>query len=305
MNQTGHAPKTLFGYWGLFITQFQVAFSDNVLKNLVIFMILAIDVPLAEKQKIGSLVGALFALPFILFSMYGGFLADRFSKRTVTMALKILEIAVAVFACAGLAMQNRPIQLAGVFLMGVLAAFFGPSKYGLLPELLPEKKLSWGNGFIEFGTYSAIILGTVAAGFMHEKFGARQIWSGLILIGLAIAGFSASTVISRVPAADPVRKFRPNFLGDLFMQLNLVRKDRPLALAFLGNTYFNFLGALLLLNVIFFGASVLRVGDAQIISLNAALALGIGVGSVAAGYASSGKIEHGLVPIGAFGDRNL
>jgi acyl-[acyl-carrier-protein]-phospholipid O-acyltransferase / long-chain-fatty-acid--[acyl-carrier-protein] ligase len=305
VNQICSSKSSRKGFWGLFITQFQVAFSDNVLKNLALFIILGLDIPLAEKEKIGAFIGALFALPFILFSMYGGFLADRFSKRTITINLKILEMAVLALVCGGLATDNRQILLGillgGIFLMGTLAAFFGPSKYGLLPELLADNQLSWGNGMIEFGTYTAIILGTVAAGPLHHVFNGRQIWSGLILIVLAFAGLGTSLTITRLPAADPARKFRVNFFGDLFTQLNNARKDRPLALAFLGNAYFSFLGALLLLNVIFYGQVILHVDDIKISWLNAALALGIGAGSVAAGYASGGKIEHGLVPLGAFG----
>jgi acyl-[acyl-carrier-protein]-phospholipid O-acyltransferase/long-chain-fatty-acid--[acyl-carrier-protein] ligase len=147
----------------------------------------------------------------------------------------------------------------------------------------------------------AIILGTVAAGFLAEGFRGCQVWSGAILIVLALVGLTTSLGITRVPAADPGRKFRANFLGDLFGQLGAVRKDRPLALAFLGNTYFNFLGALLLLNLFFYGAYGLHLSERQISYLNAALALGVGLGSVAAGYLSGGKIEYGLVPLGAFG----
>jgi acyl-[acyl-carrier-protein]-phospholipid O-acyltransferase/long-chain-fatty-acid--[acyl-carrier-protein] ligase len=289
------------GFWCLIATHFQVAFSDNVLKTLVIFLVLGMNVSMVEKQKTSSFIGALFALPFILFSMYGGYFADRFSKRTVTIAIKIFELAVVTLVCIGLPGQNRRILLAGIFLMGTLAAFFGPSKYGLLPELLPERKLSWGNGVLEFGTYSAIILGTVAAAYMHDIFGPAQIWPGVILLALAAAGLVTSLAINRVPAADPRRKFRVNFIGDLLKQLMRVRRNRLLALAFAGNAYFNFIGWLLLLNLFFYGAYVLGVGDVGVSLFNVALALGIGLGSVAAGYASSGKIEHGLVPLGALG----
>ena len=264
-------------------------------------MILGADVSLGEKQKIGGLVVALFSLPFIFFSMYGGFLADRLSKRTVSIGVKIFEIAVMSLVCGGLAANNQQILLAGIVLMGTHSAFFGPSKYGLLPELLSKEKLSWGNGIIEFGTITAIILATVAAAYMHEGFGAHQWWSGVILIALACLGLCVSLGITRVPAADPARKFRLNFFGDLFTQFNLVRRDRPLALAFLGNAYFFFLGALLKLDLFFYGTIIFHVGDTQIGLLNVALALGIGIGSVAAGYASAGKIEYGLVPLGAFG----
>jgi acyl-[acyl-carrier-protein]-phospholipid O-acyltransferase/long-chain-fatty-acid--[acyl-carrier-protein] ligase len=237
---SGHS---LRGFWSLFITQFQGAFSDNVLKNLVIFMMIGLGLSLSEKHRIGELVGALFSLPFILFSMAGGFLADRFSKRTISIGVKVFEIAVMLVALAGLAWQRMPILLSCVFLMGMHSAFFGPSKYGLLPELLPEKKLSWGNGLLELGTFTAIILGTVAAAMMAQHLQGQHLWSGLILVVLAFVGFGTSLGISRVPAADPEKKFNANFIGDLWRRLASIRGDRPLVLAVIGNTYFNFIGA--------------------------------------------------------------
>jgi acyl-[acyl-carrier-protein]-phospholipid O-acyltransferase/long-chain-fatty-acid--[acyl-carrier-protein] ligase len=188
-----------------------------------------------------------------------------------------------------------------VFLMGVHSAFFGPSKYSLLPELLPEKKLSWGNGLLELGTFMAIILGTVAAGILAVHFRGRQVWSGLILLVLAAVGLATSLGITRIPAANPTKRFEANFLRDLFGRLKGMKGDRPLALAVVGNTYFNFVGALLLLNLFFYGTDVLRVDEIAIGKLCTALALGIGCGSVAAGYLSGNKIEYGLVPLGAVG----
>ena len=293
--------SSLRGFWSLFVTQFQGAFSDNVLKNLVIFMMIDMSLSLPEQHRIGELVGALFSLTFILFSMAGGFLADRFSKRTIIIGVKVFEIFVMTLVLVGLLTSHLPILLAAVFLMGTHSAFFGPSKYGLLPELLPEKRLSWGNGLLELGTFMSIILGTVAAAFMSQYFLGRQGWSGAILMALAVAGLLTSLTITRVPAANPAKKFRVNFVADLWGRLRLIRGDRPLVLAFAGNTYFTFVGALLLLNLFFYGADVLKVSNNQIGLLSAALALGIGLGSVAAGYLSGGKIEYGLVPLGAVG----
>ena len=168
--QTPDASGRLRGFWALFVTQFQGAFSDNVLKWLVVFMILGMNVSTAELHRVGELVTALFSLPFILFSMAGGFFADRFSKRTISVSVKIFEMGVMLLALAGFWWNQIPLLLGCVFLMGVHSSFFGPSKYGLLPELLPEKKLSWGNGLLELGTFMAIILGTVAAARMSKHF---------------------------------------------------------------------------------------------------------------------------------------
>ena len=297
--------SSLRGFWALIVTQFQGAFSDNVVKNLVIFVALFVTgreaMSAADKNAFGESIGALFSLPFILFSMAGGFLADRFSKRSVMLGVKVFELFIMAIVFAGLWTLNKNLLLASVFLMGTHSAFFGPSKYGSLPELLPEKKLSWGNGILELGTFTAIIFGTVAAAVMSEKFHGEHWISGLVLIALAIAGLIACRQITKIPAANPAKKFTPNFPGEVWRQLRAMRGDRPLWLSVIGNTYFNFLGALLLLNLFFYGADVLHVTETKIGLLNVALALGIGLGSVAAGYLSGGKIEYGLVPLGAFG----
>ncbi|HEX5218171.1 MAG TPA: acyl-[ACP]--phospholipid O-acyltransferase [Verrucomicrobiae bacterium] len=292
----------LRGFWCLIVTQFQGAFSDNVVKNLAVFIIVfGAGLSAEQKHEYGEAIGALFALPFILFSMAGGFLADRCSKRTVMIGVKVFELGIMAVVMVGLTSEHKHLLLAGVFLMGTHSAFFGPSKYGSLPELLPEKKLSWGNGILELGTFVAIILGTVAAAYLASNFRGEHWMSGAVLITLALMGLTTCIGITRVPAADPAKKFHPNFPAEIYRQLRALRGNRPLWLSIVGNTYFNFLGALLLLNLFFYGADVLGVDETRIGHLNVALALGIGLGSLAAGYLSGGKIEYGLVPIGALG----
>src|SRR6266496_1421808 len=289
------------GFWCLFVTQFQNAFSDNVLKFLVTFLIVGMGLSEEQRNKLVPYVGMLFALPFILFSMAGGFVADRFSKRKVAITIKCVEIGIMSLATLGLWHTSIPILLTCIFLMSTHSAFFGPSKYGLLPELLPEKQLSWGNGVIGLGTFSAIITGTIVAGKLSDVFGRNQFWSGMILIALAAFGLATSFGIARVPAADPQKQFRANFVTDFFAQLASVRRDRVLFLGVLGSAYLYFLGALLQPTIIFYGKDILHLSDTQSGLLQAALAIGIGVGSLAAGYLSGKKIEYGLVPLGMTG----
>jgi acyl-[acyl-carrier-protein]-phospholipid O-acyltransferase/long-chain-fatty-acid--[acyl-carrier-protein] ligase len=289
------------GFWSLIVTQFEGAFNDNALKTLVTFIGLNMVLPDWQHKMLLPLTTILFSLPFVLFSMAGGFLADRHSKRTITVAVKILEIGIMGFATAGFLLRSLPAGLAAIFLMGVHSAIFGPSKYGLLPELLPERKLSWGNGVLELGTFVAIITGMAAGALLFRTFKGQEFWSGLVLIALACVGLVASLGITRVQAADPLRAFRANFVGDLWRQIQDMRADKVLWLACLGNIYFSFLGVLVQQGILDYGNNVLKVNEIQIILLLAALAVGIGVGSFAAGHLSGGKIEYGLVPLGALG----
>jgi len=171
----------------------------------------------------------------------------------------------------------------------------------LLPELLPAKRLSWGNGVIELGTFLAIIVGTVTGAAMAEHFHGREVYAGYALLGLAVVGFCTSLGIDRVPAAAPEKKYRINFAGDLWHQIGLMRRDQALFLAVLGNTYFWFLGSLLFSTVVVYGPDVLHIGQTKTGYLNAALAIGIGIGSMLAGMVSGNKIEYGLIPLGSIG----
>jgi len=289
------------GFWSLMATQFQTAFSDNALKNLIILLVLGSAMPVAERDTHVALAGALFAAPFILFSMLGGWLADRFGKPQVMGCVKLAEIGIMLFAALALALGRPSLELAAIFLMGCHSAIFAPSKYGVLPELLPHARLSWGNGILELLTFLGIIFGIAAAGFLAETFSGRQGWSGLLLAGLALLGWGCSRGIPRLPAANPACAPRINPVTDLWIRLRLMREDRDLWRANWGNAGFFFVAALVQMNLMIYAQDVLRLGQAQNAYLNLALALGIGVGSVVAGYASRGKIEYRLVPIGAAG----
>ena len=289
------------GFWALIVTQFQGAFSDNVLRNLLLAMVVGMGMATQQRDTFVSIVTFLFSMPFVLFSMTGGWLADRFSKRQITIWTKVMEIAAMTVATAGLALHAQTLTLVALGLVATQAALFGPSKYGLLPELLPAKRLSWGNGVIELGTFLAIIVGTVAGASLAERFPRREVYAGYFLLALACAGLLTSLGIDRVPAAAPEKIFRLNFIGDLWKQIGLMRRDRPLFLAVAGNTYFWFLGSLLFATVIVYGPDVLHIGQTKTGYLNAALAIGIGIGSMVAGLVSGNKIEYGLIPLGSIG----
>ncbi len=289
------------GFWALIVTQFQGAYSDNILRNLLLAMIVGMGLAGNERSSFVSLVTFLFSMPFVLFSMTGGWLADRFSKRRVTLWTKGMEIGAMSVATVGLAIHSQPVTLLALGLVATQAALFGPSKYGLLPELLPAKRLSWGNGVIELGTFLAIIIGTITGAAMAERFHGREVYAGYFLLSLAVIGFLTSLGIDRVPAAAPEKKFQINFLGDLWQQIGLMRRDKALFLAVVGNTYFWFLGSLLFSTIVVYGPDVLHVGQTKTGYLNAALAIGIGIGSMIAGLVSGNKIEYGLIPLGSIG----
>ena len=284
------------GFWSLFLTQFQGAFNDNAFKFIVIFMVLG----KAAADEWAPLIGFVFALPFILFSAFAGQLATRFSKRRVAVGTKYAEVLIMLLATIGLFFKSDTMLIIVVFLLSTQSAFFGPSKYGLLPELLPEKRLSWGNGIIQFGTTIAIILGTVIAGILFGMFESHQYFSGIVLLVFSVIGLSFSLRIDRVKPAVPDHQIIFNPLPELLNRLSMIRKDRPLFLAVIAESNFWLLGALMQFCILFYGKQ-LGLPEEQISYIMGALAGGIGLGCFLAGYLSANKIEYGFVPIGVIG----
>ena len=288
------------GFWCLMGTQFQGAFSDNVLKWLVIYLVIAQKMPKEQLDSLVSDSGMYFAIPFLLLSMFGGWMADRFSKRHVMIGVKTMEIGIMIFATYALASGKMGLQLASICLMGVHSAFFAASKYGSLPEVVPPKKLSWANGVIEMLTFLAAIFGTLAAAWLAESFAGKPAWSGGILLGLAMIGWLMSLGITRVPAASPDKPLRLNFLGDLWREFKWMRTDRDLWRANLGNTGFFFIAVLIQMNLVLYAEQVMHIKPMENSALQVALAVGMAAGSLLAGKLSGDHVEYGLIPLGAF-----
>jgi len=288
------------GFWNLMFTQFQGAFSDSALRWLVIFPVLAsVTLNEADKNGFASHASLLFAVPFLLFSTVGGWMADRFSKRSVMVGVKLGEIAIMLFAVLALVSERQSLQLVAICLMGIHSTFFAPAKYGIMPEVLPVSKLSAGNGILELLTFIGIILGTFAGGWLAETLVHHEGWSGGILAVLAAIGFMASLGISKVPAADPGKKLNVNILGEIWSNLRVMKADRDLWRANWGNTAFFFVATLVQINLALFAHKIFDLRPTEQAWLQAALSLGIGAGSGLAGKLSSGRIEYGLIPPGA------
>jgi len=282
-------------------TQFLGAFNDNAFKIVVSLVALRLFSDPAVHARFMSMISAMFILPFIIVSPYAGQLADRFSKRNIIVAVKIAEIAIMILALFAFLSGNIYVMCGVLFLMTVQSAFFGPAKYGLLPEMLDERDLSRGNGYMGMWTFVAIILGTAAGGQLMGMFSGDLQRVSLILIGVAVLGTITSVMIQHTGAQRSERPLTINAFADLKTYGRQIARSRPLRLTLLGIGYFWFLGAIFQMNILMYGHNVLGLSDLKTSLLLVAVSLGIGLGSWLAGKLSEGKIEFGIVPVGAIG----
>ena len=287
------------GFQSFLWTQFLAAFNDNVYK-----MIVSVGaVELAANQLLGSrylaIAGAVFVLPFLLFAGYAGQFADRFSKTRVLQITKAFEIVIMGVGMLALYMKSIDMLLVVLFLLAMQANFFSPAKYGILPEMLGEAQLTRANGLLELSTFAAIVLGTSAGSFLFARWKGEPLLLGEMLLAIAAAGSLTSLFIRKVPASGSRLAMQWNPFGEVWTGVKRIYRDRPLWLTVAGISYFWFLGALFQMTVILVGSESLHLSDTRTGLLVTALAVGIGIGSIAAGSFSGDTVEIGLVPYGA------
>ncbi len=284
-------------FWGMAVTQFFGAFNDNLFKQIVL-LVAAVSVG-GDRQ---SLAMGVFALPFVLFSGFGGYLSDRYSKRRIIVLAKIAEIV--VMGCASLvffAGGHLVPLLAVLFLMGTQSAFFGPAKYGILPEMLRGGDLPRANGWIQMTTFLAIIFGTASAGVLKVYF-ATTLWiAGALCVLIAVIGTSTALLVRPIQAAEPGLAFEPSALVVRKDTWQMLRGDRPLFAALMASCLFWFVGGLVLPATNALGKNMLQLDDRQTSILAACLGLGIALGCVVTGKLSKGRVSFRLMRGGCWG----
>ncbi|HZI93139.1 MAG TPA: MFS transporter, partial [Patescibacteria group bacterium] len=293
------------GFGPLLAAQALGAFNDNAFRAIV--SLTALSSQSSSRSLLVAAAGALFVLPYLLFSTTAGWLADRFSKRTVVVAVKCAEIGVMTLGAAALmsgsaaAAPSVPMLLGVLFLLGTQAAFFSPARLGIIPELVAEEELSRANGLMELATFTAIIGGVVGGGLMLVTFGVGSPRPAIILVALSVGGALASLAVRKVPASGARRPFRLNVIAEVVDDFRAIARSRPLLLTVLGVAWFWFLGMIFQLNVLVYGRDLMNLDDRGVTLLNACVSIGIGLGAVIAGRLSGDMVELGLVPLGSIG----
>ena len=286
-----------------FITQFLGAFNDNVYKNALVTL-LAFQVTQASATDSNTLIilsGALFILPFFLFSATAGQLADKYEKSRFIQYIKLFEIAIMVIGSIGFLSHHLALLLTALFMMGLHSTLFGPIKYAILPQHLKQDELIGGNALVDTGTFIAILVGTIL-GIVLISAGS----SGVMLvcvgtISIAVLGWLASRAIPDSPPPAPDLAINWNPLTETVRNLSFIRQNRTVFLSVLGISWFWFFGATFLSQFPLYARDYLGGKEGTYMLLLAIFSIGIGAGSLLCERLSGHKIEIGLVPFGSIG----
>jgi acyl-[acyl-carrier-protein]-phospholipid O-acyltransferase/long-chain-fatty-acid--[acyl-carrier-protein] ligase len=321
------APSQLLvdrAFWGLTLTQFLGAFNDNLYKQLILLSAVPVAASLgagvaqelaaAEPGGAGSdaqgWASFVFSIPFVLMSGIAGYLSDRFSKQPIIRLCKLAEIGVTLLALAAFLCYGWTGMFGTwfvLFLMGTHSTFFGPGKYGILPELFPARDLARANGIILMTTFLAIIFGTVTAGALHDHLvgpsgDIQHLWIGsLLCVGVAVCGTMSAMLIRRTPVAQPNLPLTSDAWLVSREVRQVLRRDRPLLMALLASCVFWMVAGLAMPTINSLGLTQLKINKTSTSMLTASIALGIMAGALSAGWLSRfGKTDR-LVVVGLWG----
>lgn len=284
-------------FLGLTATQFLGAFNDNLFKQILLltFVSTTIGGVTVDFQGWATLA---FSVPFILFSGYAGYLSDRYSKRGVIIASKVAEIVIMVLGLIGFIAAARfgmPVWLIAYFLivlfaMGGQSAFFGPGKYGVLPELFRRSDLPQANSLILMTTFLAIILGSALAGWLKETLGDRLWVSGSVAVGIAALGTWTAWQLRRTPPVAPHLRFNVDCIGIPAEIRQAMRSDAQLTRALIATSLFWTAAALVQLSVNAVGKNQLGLSDFH----TSLMVTGVSVGIALGGAAGSKLLGHSV-----------
>lgn len=284
-----------------FWTQALGAFNDNLFKNVLLLLLTFVAVPRHgwDTGLLNNLAAGLFILPFLLFSAWGGSLADRLDKQRLIRGLKLLELATMCVAAMAVWLEQFAVLLALLFMMGTQSALFGPVKYAILPQHLASTELVKGNAWVNLGTFLSILLGTLLAGLLASLDGE---WArggiAITLVAISVLGYFCSRGVPPAPAQASGRITWQPFTGSIRVLRDSWRHPRVFR-GLLGISLFWFLGACYLTQLPAWVRDVVNGGEAAVSTLLGAFALGVGSGALLCAKFSAGRLELGLVPLGA------
>jgi acyl-[acyl-carrier-protein]-phospholipid O-acyltransferase/long-chain-fatty-acid--[acyl-carrier-protein] ligase len=283
----------------LFWCQFFSAFSDNFLKNALVFLIL-FKIGGDAAESLITLAAAVFIAPYFFLSALGGEIADRYDKAIVAQRLKLCEIGIAVVAVIGFYAHSVSILFVALFAFGIIGSQFGPIKYGILPDLLDKSELPKANALVEGATFLAILLGTIVGGMAAKGGGDPASFAGLMLV-FALLCWGSSLLIPKVGSGAPHLTISANIATSTVSLLRHLRDDARIWWGALVTSWFWLVGAVVLSLLPPLVKTVLGGTEEVVTMFLAVFSIAVAVGSGLAAFLSAGRIVILPTVLGAIG----
>jgi MFS family permease len=281
----------------LFITQFCGAFNDNAFKLAMLTLIsYRLSTSQAQSEFYQALAGALFILPFFIFSAVSGQLADKYDKAHIARLIKIFEVILMIIGGLGLYLNTIFLMMITLTGMGIHSAFFGPIKYAILPDHLLQNELMVATGLIEGSTFIAILLGTILGTLSVGSETSVPYLAIVITLLLSFVGLFASMFIPNAPSSLSDLKIDIHLWRATVSMLKHANTAPGLLISILTISWFWLVGGVLLTKLPDFAHYVLWANTAVFALFLALFSIGIALGSLLVNKILQGRITIVWVP---------
>lgn len=281
----------------LFLTQFFGAFNDNAFKLAMLTMIsYHLSHSQAQSELYQAMAGALFILPFFLFSATAGQLADKYDKALMTRLVKVLEVLLMLIGSFAFYYGNIFFMMVTLTGMGVHSAFFGPIKYAILPDHLPREDLLGATGLIEASTFLAILLGTTLGTLAIGTTNSTPLAAIFMTVIVACSGLISSWFIPNAPSVVPNLKVDFHLWRATIRMLKQAKNEQGALLAILTISWFWLIGAVLLTKLPDYTHYILGANTSVFALFLALFSIGIALGSLLISRILQGRITLSIVP---------
>lgn len=285
----------------LFVTQLLGAFNDNLYKNaMVLFLVYSVYNDETTETWFSSIATAIFILPFFLLSALAGQLADSRDKAKIIRIVKFCEILIMIVGAAGLFLAWKgiaigslavPLLMLALFAMGVHSTFFGPIKYAILPQHLKKEEVLPGTGLVEAGTYIAILLGNILAGWIEVEVAA------ILVILIAMLGYVSGRQVPPAPPLTDTIKLDYNIWRASKKIIGDTMKIKSLFLAIIAISFFWTIGAVLFIIFPPLAKNSLTASKEVASLFLAVFSIGVAIGSVVINKLLKSKVSARYSPL--------
>jgi len=264
-----------------------------------------------------AVVNGLILLPFILLFSASGFLSDRFRKPRVMQYSAAAAVGLTLFITIFYYLGWFQAAFAMTFLLAVQSAIYSPAKFGYIKELVGKGALATANGVIQAVSIVAILSGIFLFSIIFEQ---RLVGvdyadesellqavapAGWLLVTCSLAELVFAMTLPHRDAGAPSRRFHwGRYLRGQYLLLNIrqISASRTIWLSIVGLSVFWGISQVVL--AAFPSLAKETLGETNTVVIQGTMAcfgIGVIIGSLLAGRASTRHIETGLVPLGALG----
>jgi MFS family permease len=263
-------------YFGGMIGQMAAMNMQNLARSLLIYL-------LTNSPAILGIMSFANAVPMLIFSLYGGVIADRVQKKYVLLigqaVSAVVSLVVAIALHIGYLSSENPeswwVLIATSIVQGATMGLMQPSRQAIISEIVSEEELMNAISLNTMGMNSLQIIAPAITGFLIDAIGFAAVYyamTGTYLIAVVF--------FFLLPKTSAMGTVGTKAIDNIKAGLKYVRNDKPIFLVLIFSLIVVFLSMPYGMLMPIFAEDILKVGASGMGILLSVAGIGSILGSI-------------------------